>query len=76
MVFHYNIREDFSAAVLRGGSIGAFLITIGRTYIAMKRKIYCPICGKWLFSLDIGAKGTIYVWCRSCKREIKIKIEP
>ena len=42
----------------------------------MKEKVYCPNCGKWLFTREPGASGVVYVWCRQCKKEIKIKIEP
>lgn len=40
----------------------------------MKRKIYCPHCGKWLLSADEKTKGTIYIWCRYCRKEIEINI--
>ena len=42
----------------------------------MIKKIYCPKCGKWLFSINVGTKGIVYVWCRQCKSEQKIKLEP
>ena len=41
----------------------------------MLKKVKCPICGKWLFTVDVKAKGTIYVWCRYCRKEIKIMLE-
>ena len=41
----------------------------------MKKKVYCPDCGKWLFTVDVNAKGIIYVWCRHCRKEIKIILE-
>ena len=45
--------------------------------VYMKRKIRCPKCGKWLFSIEmINANCTIYIWCRQCKKEMKIKLEP
>ena len=40
----------------------------------LKKKQHCPVCGKWLFCADIDAQGTFYIWCRHCKKEIKIKI--
>jgi phage FluMu protein Com len=41
----------------------------------MKRKILCPICGKWLFTAEEGTQGNIYIWCRQCKEEIKIELK-
>ena len=35
----------------------------------------CPHCGKWLFTVDEYATGAIYVWCRYCRKEIKIILE-
>ena len=44
--------------------------------VYMRRKIYCPYCGKWLFTTEGTTNGTVYIWCRSCRKEIEIKIEP
>lgn len=41
----------------------------------MRRKVLCPICGKWLFTIEDKTKGTIYVWCRYCRKEIRINIK-
>ncbi len=41
----------------------------------MKKKVYCPACRKWLFTVDTKAKGIVYVWCRYCRKEIKIVLE-
>jgi transcription elongation factor Elf1 len=42
----------------------------------MKRKIKCPVCGKWLFSVENKTtKVTVYIWCRRCQKERKIDIE-
>ena len=42
----------------------------------MNKKIYCPYCGKWLFTIKIGTKGVVYIWCKQCRQEREIKIEP
>lgn len=42
----------------------------------MIKKIYCPHCGKWLFSVYADTKGIVYVWCRQCRQEIEIILEP
>ena len=42
----------------------------------MIKKIYCPCCGKWLFSIEVKAQGIVYIWCKGCKQEIKITLEP
>ena len=42
----------------------------------MNEKVYCPHCGKWLLTIQIGATGIIYVWCRQCRKEQKIILEP
>ena len=42
----------------------------------MKRKINCPTCGKWLFSVDEKTAGVVYIWCKQCKKEIEICLEP
>lgn len=31
-------------------------------------------CGKLL--ARVGKNGTIYVWCKSCKKEVKLEVEP
>ena len=41
----------------------------------MVKKVKCPHCGKWLLTADINAKGAIYIWCRYCRKEIKIILE-
>ena len=41
----------------------------------MRKKIYCPHCGKWLFATEQHTKGVIYVWCRYCRKEIKVILE-
>ena len=38
----------------------------------MKKKIFCPDCGKWLFTTETTTEGVVYVWCRYCRKEIKI----
>ena len=65
----------FDPALYRGGNIGSpFLIRSGG--YRMKQKIKCPVCGKWLFSVDTErTKITIYIWCRRCQKERKIDIE-
>ena len=42
----------------------------------MKRKVNCPTCGKWLFSVDEKTAGVVYIWCKQCKKEIEICLEP
>ena len=41
----------------------------------MKRKVYCPHCGKWLLSAETDATGIIYAWCKYCKKEIEVNIK-
>ena len=41
----------------------------------MKRKVYCPVCKKWLFSVGEYTTGNVYIWCKQCKKEIKIVIK-
>lgn len=41
----------------------------------MKKKVVCPDCGKWLFTSEDGAEGIVYVWCRHCRKEIKIVLK-
>ncbi len=48
----------------------------------MKCVIYCPHCkeqgrkpallGKYE---DVAGRGDVYLWCKKCKKEIRIKIE-
>lgn len=36
--------------------------------------ICCPKCGKKLFKIDEKfTKQTIYIWCKTCKKEIMIE---
>jgi phage FluMu protein Com len=35
--------------------------------------VKCPMCGKNLLRAD--ATGTLKPWCKSCKKEVEIKIE-
>lgn len=37
-----------------------------------KKEIHCN-CGKLLAKIDND--GIIYVWCKSCKKEVPIKLE-
>ena len=42
-------------------------------------KVHCPICEKrgkykWLMNVDESAHGTIYPYCKVCKRNIKINL--
>ena len=37
-------------------------------------KIYCPKCGKWLMSIDIDTKGTLYPFCKRCHAEVEINV--
>lgn len=41
----------------------------------MIEKIYCPNCGKFLLRADASKSSTLYPWCKSCKKEVEIKIE-
>lgn len=35
--------------------------------------IHCPICGKKLFRIDnTSTYVNIYMWCKHCKKEIKL----
>jgi phage FluMu protein Com len=38
--------------------------------------IYCPECGKKLLKADTSKPATLYPWCKACKKEVEIKIEP
>ena len=39
-----------------------------------KRYVVCPVCGKKLFRIDDKSKyDNIYVWCKTCRKEILIK---
>jgi hypothetical protein len=58
-----------------------------RIYIrggAMKIDIYCPVCaaaginhgkGRLLMQVDSNATGTVYPYCKSCKKNIKIDLK-
>lgn len=35
----------------------------------MSKKLRCD-CGKWVARL--GDDGEIYVWCKNCKKEVKL----
>lgn len=35
----------------------------------MGKKLRCD-CGKWVARLD--ENGDIYVWCKNCKKEVKL----
>lgn len=42
-------------------------------------EIFCPVCGaagirRKLMEVDSKAKGIIYPWCKSCKKNIKIEL--
>lgn len=68
--FHSPCTRPTSEA---GYNIGSSFLKRGS--VAMRKKIYCPDCGKWLFTVDTKAKGIVYVWCRYCRKEIKIVLE-
>lgn len=37
-----------------------------------KTYVRCPVCGKKLFRIEKDSKyNQIYVWCKTCKKEIK-----
>lgn len=41
-----------------------------------KLYIVCPNCGKKLFRVEKNSKyDNIYIWCKCCKKEIKV-VEP
>lgn len=46
--------------------------------ISDKRYESCPVCGKKLFRInDLSKYENIFVWCKNCKKEIKVsKREP
>ena len=37
--------------------------------------ILCPECGKKLLRADTSKTVTLYPWCKSCKKEVEVKIE-
>lgn len=48
----------------------------------MKKSVMCPRCGELgrkqllLFKCeDVVGRGDLYVWCRKCRKEIRIPIE-
>lgn len=45
----------------------------------MKLEIFCPVCAaagirRKLMEVDDGAKGTIYPYCKGCKKNIPIQL--
>lgn len=43
----------------------------------MKKNIICPDCGKMLCRLDDSGKlEKVYLYCKRCKKEKYIEIEP
>lgn len=39
-----------------------------------KKYVFCPYCGKKLFRIDKDSiYNNIYVWCKTCRKEIFIK---
>ena len=36
--------------------------------------IFCPDCGKLLFRIDNKTFGTVYAYCRRCRKQIKYEI--
>lgn len=49
--------------------------------MAETENVYCPICKarvnreKLLFKKTKQSKGSIYIYCRGCKEEIKINLD-
>lgn len=49
--------------------------------MAETENVYCPICKakvnreKLLFKKTPQSKGTIYIYCRGCKEEIKVNLD-
>jgi len=41
----------------------------------MEKWVLCPACGKKLCRVDVESYGTLYLWCKRCKKEIKIQLE-
>lgn len=46
----------------------------------MKKMIYCPEClkkgkKKRLAVVKDDTRGTIYLWCKECRKEIKIELK-
>lgn len=41
--------------------------------VKMDKKIHCD-CGKLL--AKIHEDGTIWVWCKSCHKEVELEVEP
>ena len=46
----------------------------------LRKIIYCPLCRehghrKRLLEADQNAKGSVWIWCKGCKTEIKIDLE-
>ena len=42
-----------------------------------KLYVVCPKCGKKLFRIDnTSVYNNIYVWCKCCKKELKLIREP
>lgn len=50
----------------------------------MKIDIYCPVCaaaginhgkGRLLMQADSNATGTVYPYCKACKKNIKIELK-
>jgi transcription elongation factor Elf1 len=68
-IFIYAFPRRSSEAAYIGGSSK-------NEVVCMKRKINCPTCGKWLFSVDEKTAGVVYIWCKQCKKEIEICLEP
>lgn len=45
----------------------------------MRIKIYCPVCkmagiNRWLMEVDSKATGTIYPYCKGCRKNVEIKL--
>ena len=71
MFFHFK-----DTALFRGGNIGSSFLENKKVVEQLRKNILCPCCGKLLFKAEEDTKGAIYAWCKNCKREIKIKLEP
>lgn len=45
----------------------------------MKIEIFCPVCASYgiqrkLMEVDSNARGTIYPYCKKCRKNIAVKI--
>lgn len=41
-----------------------------------EKMILCPDCGKLLLKATNGSRATLICWCRRCRTEKRIPIEP